>query len=212
MIRSESERPRAAGPSAAPSPVLAVAAAAALLAAACGGSGGQQASAADSGTRDFGTCAAAAAYDSTAMQTRADGLRVQDFEEGSGPAASRGDTVSVHYTGCLTDGTKFDSSYDRKEPFQFVLGTGMVIPGWDEGLKGMKPGGERRLVIPSDLAYGSRGAGGVIPPNATLIFDVKLVSVNGRTGEGAADSTAVDSGAADSAAAPGADTGVASGQ
>jgi len=188
-----------------------VAAAAALLTAACGGSGGQQASAA-SGTSDFGTCAAAADYDSTAVQTRADGLRLQDFEEGSGPAASRGDTVSVNYTGCLTDGTKFDSSYDRKEPFQFVLGTGMVIPGWDEGLEGMKPGGERRLVIPSDLAYGSRGAGGVIPPNATLIFDVKLVSVNGRTGAASADSTTADSASADSASATGADTGGASGQ
>lgn len=209
MIRSEPENPRDVGRSWTPSLALAAAAAVAL-AAACGGGGGKEA-AASPGTDDFGTCAAAAKFDSTSMETLADGLRYRDFAEGSGPAAAPGDTVSVHYTGCLTDGTKFDSSYDRNQPFQFVLGTGMVIPGWDEGLQGMKPGGERRLVIPSDLAYGSRGAGGVIPPNATLIFDVEMVSVNGRTGAGAADSAAADSAAADSAATS-ADAGGSSGR
>lgn len=211
MIRSESERPRPDRPPTAASPLLTLTAAVALVAAACGGNGGRKASAA-SGTSDFGTCAAAASFDSTEMKTLSDGLLYRDFQEGSGPAASRGDTVRVHYTGCLTDGTKFDSSHDRGEPFQFVLGTGMVIPGWDEGLMGMRPGGERRLVIPSDLAYGSRGAGGVIPPNATLIFDVELLSVNGDTGAGTADSAAAPDSAAADSGAPGSEAGGPSGQ
>lgn len=171
-------------------PLHLLTAAAVVLGAACGGSGGGEGSAA-SGSSDFGNCAAASSYDASAMQSRSDGLRYRDFARGSGPAAASGDTVQVHYTGCLTDGTKFDSSHDRGQPFQFVLGTGMVIPGWDEGLQGMKPGARRRLVIPSDLAYGSRGAGSVIPPDATLIFDVELISVNGR-GAAAGDSAAAD--------------------
>jgi hypothetical protein len=166
----------------------ALAVAALLLAVGCGGggeaSGGAASGAADTG---FGDCSAAAHYDSTAMQRTADGLQMQDFADGSGPAAETGDSVDVHYTGCLTNGQKFDSSYDRGEPYSFRLGTGSVIPGWDEGLQGMRPGGKRRLVIPADLGYGTRGAGSVIPPNSTLIFDVQLVAVNGSTG--AADST-----------------------
>jgi len=184
MNRPLSERPRALRlPIGHVGTVHLVTAAALVLAAACGGGGGQSSGAAAAGSASaFGDCSAASQYDSTSMDRRADGLEVRDFEDGSGPAAAPGDTVRVHYTGCLTDGTKFDSSHDRGEPFQFVLGTGMVIPGWDEGLQGMKPGARRRLVIPSDLAYGSRGAGSVIPPGATLIFDVELLSVNGRTG------------------------------
>lgn len=178
----------------------------ALVGTACGGggeSGGGSAPA--SGAAGFNDCAAAAKFDSAAMQTRSDGLRMRDFAAGSGPAAAKGDTVWVHYTGCLTSGKKFDSSYDRGEPYHFVLGEGMVIPGWDEGLQGMKPGGKRRLVIPADLAYGSRGAGGVIPPNSTLIFDVELVSVNGETGAATPDSA----GAADTSAADTSGTGAA---
>lgn len=173
---------------------VAVAAAALVAATACGGEGGgSAASSAKTAESGFNDCSAAAHYDSTAMQRRADGLQIQDFAPGSGPAAAPGDSVEVHYTGCLTDGKKFDSSYDRQEPYGFVLGTGSVIPGWDEGLQGMRPGGKRRLVIPPDLAYGQRGAGSVIPPNSTLIFDVQLVSVNGDTGQ-PADSAAGASG------------------
>jgi peptidylprolyl isomerase len=106
------------------------------------------------------------------------GLKYYDLQAGDGAAAEAGKQVSVHYTGWLTDGTKFDSSIDRGEPFSFVLGAGNVIPGWDEGVVGMKVGGKRQLVIPPQLAYGESGAGGVIPPNATLIFEVELLSVN----------------------------------
>ena len=196
MNRPFPERPRARRlPAGRVRSVHLATAAALVLAAACGGGGGEGSGTAASGSASaFGDCPAASHYDSTSMERRSDGLEVRDFEKGSGPAAAPGDTVRVHYTGCLKDGTRFDSSHDRGEPFQFVLGTGMVIPGWDEGLQGMKPGAKRRLVIPSDLAYGSRGAGSVIPPDATLIFDVELLSVNGRTGA-PSDSTGADSAA-----------------
>ncbi len=105
------------------------------------------------------------------------GLRYQIIQEGSGKKAEKGQTVSVHYKGQLVDGTVFDSSYKRNEPIDFALGVGQVIPGWDEGISLLKTGEKARFVIPSHLAYGSQGAGGVIPPNATLIFDVELVAV-----------------------------------
>ena len=109
--------------------------------------------------------------------TTASGLQIEELVVGSGNAATAGQKVSVHYTGWLTNGTKFDSSKDRGEPFIFPLGKGHVIRGWDEGVQGMKVGGTRRLVIPADLGYGARGAGGVIPPNATLLFEVELLGV-----------------------------------
>lgn len=112
----------------------------------------------------------------SAAQT-ASGLQITDLVVGAGAEAKAGDTVSVNYTGWLTDNTKFDSSLDRNEPFEFVLGQGQVIQGWDEGVVGMKVGGKRRLVIPPDLGYGAQGAGGTIPPNATLIFEVELLSI-----------------------------------
>lgn len=105
------------------------------------------------------------------------GLRYQILQEGSGKAAQKGQTVSVHYKGQLADGTVFDSSYKRNAPIDFPLGVGQVIPGWDEGIGLLKVGDKARLVIPSDLGYGARGAGGVIPPHATLVFDVELVDV-----------------------------------
>ena len=106
-------------------------------------------------------------------------LQIEDIEVGTGEEATgSGQTVSVHYTGWLTDGTKFDSSVDRGTPFQFPLGAGMVIKGWDQGVAGMKVGGKRKLTIPSDLGYGSAGAGGVIPPNATLVFEVELLGIS----------------------------------
>ncbi len=105
------------------------------------------------------------------------GLRYQLIQNGSGSAAKKGDLVSVHYEGSLDNGQVFDSSYSRKEPITFPLGQGQVIPGWDEGIALLKVGDKARFVIPSHLAYGSRGAGGVIPPNATLIFDVELMAV-----------------------------------
>ena len=106
-----------------------------------------------------------------------DGLKYTDDQVGTGAEAATGKTVSVHYTGWLLDGTKFDSSRDRNQPFSFPLGRGQVIKGWDEGVAGMKVGGKRTLVIPPDLGYGARGAGGVIPPNATLKFEVELLDV-----------------------------------
>jgi FKBP-type peptidyl-prolyl cis-trans isomerase FkpA len=111
------------------------------------------------------------------MTTTASGLMYEDLTEGTGPAAKSGDTVEVHYTGWLTNGTKFDSSHDRKQTFTFKLGAGKVIQGWDEGVAGMKVGGKRKLTIPPALGYGARGAGNVIPANAELIFDVDLVKI-----------------------------------
>lgn len=110
--------------------------------------------------------------------TTASGLRYQDLEVGTGEEASVGDTVLVHYTGTLADGTQFDSSRDRGQPFQFILGSGGVIQGWEEGIQGMREGGKRLLVIPPDLAYGAQGRPPVIPSNAELTFDVELVEVN----------------------------------
>lgn len=105
------------------------------------------------------------------------GLKYEDLEEGMGAEAQAGQRVTVHYTGWLTDGTKFDSSLDRNQPFSFALGKGQVIRGWDEGVQGMKEGGKRKLTIPPQLGYGARGAGGVIPPNATLVFEVELLEI-----------------------------------
>ncbi len=105
------------------------------------------------------------------------GLKIEDLTQGEGDTAAAGHQVSVHYTGWLLEGDKFDSSVDRNQPFQFTLGKGMVIRGWDEGVEGMKIGGKRRLTIPPQLGYGARGAGGVIPPNATLVFDVELLAI-----------------------------------
>ncbi len=103
------------------------------------------------------------------------GLQYEEITIGSGATAKAGNLVSVHYTGWLTDGTKFDSSKDRNEPFDFNLGAGQVIKGWDEGVQGMQVGGVRKLTIPAALGYGARGAGGVIPPNATLVFEVEFL-------------------------------------
>ena len=109
--------------------------------------------------------------------TTASGLIYEDLVVGKGAVAKGGDRVSVHYTGWLTDHTKFDSSRDRGVPFEFPLGMGQVIPGWDQGVVGMKVGGKRKLTIPPNLGYGATGAGGVIPPNATLIFEVELLGI-----------------------------------
>jgi FKBP-type peptidyl-prolyl cis-trans isomerase len=123
------------------------------------------------------------ARDSTAAASNNDagktvGLTVNDELVGAGPSAKTGDRVTVHYTGWLVDGTKFDSSKDHNQPFSFALGAGDVIPGWDLGVAGMKVGGKRKLTVPPDLGYGAQGAGGVIPPNATLKFEVELLKIN----------------------------------
>ncbi len=105
-------------------------------------------------------------------------VKIEDIVAGSGPEVKKGDTITVHYIGTLTDGTKFDSSIDRGQPFSLQIGVGRVIKGWDQGLIGMKVGGKRRLTIPPELGYGASGAGDVIPPNATLIFEVELLEIN----------------------------------
>jgi FKBP-type peptidyl-prolyl cis-trans isomerase FkpA len=112
-----------------------------------------------------------------AATTTPSGLKIEDVTVGSGDTAAKGQAVTVHYTGWLTDGSKFDSSKDRHDPFVFGLGQRQVIAGWDEGVQGMKVGGKRKLTIPPELGYGARGAGGVIPPNATLVFEVELLGV-----------------------------------
>ncbi len=111
------------------------------------------------------------------METADSGLQYTDIVVGDGESPKQGDKVVVHYTGKLEDGTKFDSSVDRNRPFEFIIGVGQVIRGWDEGVMSMKVGGKRTLTIPSELAYGERGAGKVIPPNATLVFDVELLEI-----------------------------------
>lgn len=117
------------------------------------------------------------AGDKMAQKITDSGLKYEDLAEGEGNVAEAGQRVSVHYTGWLSDGTQFDSSVSRNEPFQFSLGKGMVIRGWDEGVAGMKVGGKRKLTIPPQLGYGAQGAGGVIPPNATLVFEVELLDI-----------------------------------
>jgi FKBP-type peptidyl-prolyl cis-trans isomerase FkpA len=112
-----------------------------------------------------------------ASTTTATGLVIEELTVGTGESAAAGQRVTVHYTGWLTDGTKFDSSKDRGDPFVFPLGARHVIAGWDEGVQGMRVGGVRKLTIPPALGYGARGAGGVIPPNATLVFEVELLGV-----------------------------------
>jgi FKBP-type peptidyl-prolyl cis-trans isomerase len=118
------------------------------------------------------------AVDTAAMTRTGSGLRYQDVTVGQGPEATAGHQVKVHYTGWLLNGKKFDSSRDRGEPFEFGLGAGQVIAGWDEGVAGMKVGGRRTLVIPSDLGYGAGGAPPDIPPGATLVFDVELLETH----------------------------------
>lgn len=112
--------------------------------------------------------------------TTKSGLKYEDVKVGTGTEAKKGDGVEVHYTGWLKDGTKFDSSKDRGQPFRFPLGAGRVIKGWDEGVQGMKVGGIRKLYIPPELGYGARGAGNVIPPNAELTFEVELLQVKSK--------------------------------
>ena len=124
-----------------------------------------------------GASAAAAPAAGGGTTVSPSGLKIEEVKVGTGDVAVAGKTVVVHYTGYLTDGTKFDSSVDRGQPFDFPLGAGRVIKGWDEGVAGMKVGGKRKLTIPPELGYGAAGAGGKIPPNATLVFDVELLGV-----------------------------------
>ena len=112
------------------------------------------------------------------ITTTESGLQIEEVKLGEGDTAHSGQFVSVHYIGWLTTGAKFDSSKDRDEPFEFPLGQRNVIAGWDEGVQGMRVGGVRKLTIPPQLGYGARGAGGVIPPNATLVFEVELLDIN----------------------------------
>jgi peptidylprolyl isomerase len=153
----------------------------ALLLAACGTSFGEQTTNGEETT------------------TTDSGLQYIEIEAGDGPAPQAGEIVAVHYRGTLEDGTEFDNSYDRGEPFAFALGRGMVIPGWDEGIAMMKEGGKAKLIIPPEQAYGEQGAGGVIPPNATLVFEVELISIvpgspDAPTAVDEADYTTTDSG------------------
>lgn len=104
-------------------------------------------------------------------------LKIEDIVIGSGAEVKKGDQILIHYLGTLEDGTKFDSSYDRNQPFDTQIGVGMLIAGWDQGIPGMKVGGKRKLTIPSELGYGARGAGALIPPNSTLIFEVELIDI-----------------------------------
>lgn len=127
----------------------------------------------------IGLAACGGGNDTPATPTDSGQVSTEDLVVGTGATAATGDTLTVHYTGWLADGTKFDSSYDRGTPYVFVLGASQVIRGWDMGIPGMKVGGKRRLVIPPSLAYGSAGRG-PIPPNATLKFDVDLVSIAGK--------------------------------
>ena len=138
---------------------------------ACGGSGDREVS------RPVAGFSPALGVDTTAMTKTPSGLRYQDVTPGQGAEATADRTVSVHYTGWLPNGEKFDSSRDRDQPFSFTLGAGQVIAGWDEGVAGMKVGGRRKLVIPADLGYGTAGAPPDIPPGATLVFDVELLGV-----------------------------------
>lgn len=139
----------------------------AFILSACGGSEGSGGAAAGG---DF-------KVDSAALTKTASGLQYEDVAPGNGDEARDGQVAVVHYTGWLTDGTKFDSSRDRGQPFSFPIGSGQVIPGWDEGVAGMKVGGRRKLVIPASLGYGDMGAPPVIPPGATLVFDVELLQL-----------------------------------
>ena len=141
---------------------------------ACDGDSNRTSGAAPAGGTGF---AAELGVDTSDMTKTASGLNYDDVQQGQGATAARGQTVAVHYTGWLPNGTKFDSSRDRGDPFLFTLGAGQVIPGWDEGVAGMKVGGRRKLVLPPALAYGAAGAPPVIPPDATLVFDVELLEV-----------------------------------
>src|SRR3989344_2231136 len=114
------------------------------------------------------------------QQEQVSELKIEDLQVGTGKQTQASDKVSVHYAGPLPDGKKFDSSLDRNQPFEFSLGSGQVIKGWDQGIVGIRVGGKRKLTIPASLAYGDHGVGGVIPPGATLVFDVELLSVNGN--------------------------------
>lgn len=137
-----------------------------LILSACSGSDGKS----DAAGGEF-------KVDSASLTKTSSGLQYQDVTVGNGAEASQGQVAVVHYTGWLTDGTKFDSSRDGGQPFSFPIGAGRVIPGWDEGVAGMKVGGRRKLVIPANLGYGDMGAPPVIPPGATLVFDVELLDL-----------------------------------